>query len=151
GGFGDLYVRNLQTGRTVLATASDSGTGGQNGFVGTTGVFSTDGSVVVFVTGASNLYEGDRNGKTVDPSSGGMPDIYAATTTASHGTISGQVFNDANGNGAKNTGESGLAGWTVFLDANHDGQHQTGESSVVSDTSGNFTFTGLAAGSYTVA
>jgi subtilisin-like proprotein convertase family protein len=37
------------------------------------------------------------------------------------GQISGNVFNDLNGNGTKDNGEPGLAGWTVFLDQNNDG------------------------------
>ena len=30
-------------------------------------------------------------------------------------TLSGEVFNDTNGNGAPDTGEPGLSGWTVDL------------------------------------
>ena len=37
-GFDDLYVRNLATSVTILATASDSGTGGQNEYLSDTGV-----------------------------------------------------------------------------------------------------------------
>ena len=37
------------------------------------------------------------------------------------GSISGQVFNDVNGNGKQDTGDKGLAGITVFLDANNNG------------------------------
>jgi hypothetical protein len=36
-------------------------------------------------------------------------------TAANSATISGQVFNDKNGNAVKEVGESGLAGWTVQL------------------------------------
>jgi hypothetical protein len=35
--------------------------------------------------------------------------------------ISGTVFNDANGDRAKNSGEVGLSGWRVFIDADLDG------------------------------
>ena len=34
-------------------------------------------------------------------------------TAANSATISGQVFNDKNGNAVKEAGDSGLAGWTV--------------------------------------
>jgi CubicO group peptidase (beta-lactamase class C family)/subtilisin-like proprotein convertase family protein len=37
------------------------------------------------------------------------------------GTVSGTVFNDANGSGGRDSGEPGLAGRTVFLDQNQDG------------------------------
>ena len=64
--------------------------------------------------------------------------------------ISGNVFNDANGNGVKNTGELGLANWRVFVDSNLDGIWQNTEASVLSDSSGNWKFTNLAAGTYRV-
>jgi hypothetical protein len=71
-------------------------------------------------------------------------------TTTSTGTIAGNVFNDANANGAKNTGEAGLAGVKVFLDSNKNGALDPGERSLTSNASGNYTFTGLAAGGYRV-
>jgi subtilisin-like proprotein convertase family protein len=37
------------------------------------------------------------------------------------GSISGQVWNDENGDGVKDKAESGLAGWTVFFDDNDNG------------------------------
>ncbi|MDB5330580.1 MAG: glycosyl hydrolase [Phycisphaerales bacterium] len=46
--------------------------------------------------------------------------------------ISGQVFNDANGNGVKDSAETGLAGWTVYLDQN--GNH-TFDSGVINPSS----------------
>jgi RHS repeat-associated protein len=150
GNFSDFYVRNLQTGVTILATADASGVGGQN-TLGGTYVLSADGSVLAFVTGASNLFAGDRNGSTTGPNPTGTPDVYAATTTPGQGTISGQVFDDVNGNGSKDPGDSGLAGWTVYLDLNGDGKDDNGEPSVVTDSSGNYTFHGLSAGTYIVA
>ncbi|HEX3086753.1 MAG TPA: hypothetical protein VHP99_19605, partial [Pyrinomonadaceae bacterium] len=33
-------------------------------------------------------------------------------TAANSATISGQVFNDKNGNGVKEAGDTGLSGWT---------------------------------------
>ena len=56
-------------------------------------------------------------------------------------TISGEVFNDINGNGVKETGDVGLSGWTVFLDANGNGKLDTGELSATTDSSGDFSFT----------
>ncbi|HVT28496.1 MAG TPA: proprotein convertase P-domain-containing protein, partial [Lacipirellulaceae bacterium] len=38
------------------------------------------------------------------------------------GTISGQVWNDVNGNQSKDSGEEGLPGWLVYLDLNNNGQ-----------------------------
>ena len=66
-------------------------------------------------------------------------------------TISGQVFNDLNANGLKDTGESGQSGWTVYLDADGNGQLGTGETSTTTAADGSYSFNGLAAGTYTVA
>ena len=59
------------------------------------------------------------------------------------GSIRGKIFNDLNGNGVQDGGESGLSGWSVLLD----GQLQ---ASTVSDGSGNYSFDDLYPGSYSV-
>ena len=58
-------------------------------------------------------------------------------------TISGNIFNDLNGNGVQDLGESALTGWTVNLTG-------TSSASTTTDGSGNYSFTGLLTGSYTV-
>jgi len=68
-------------------------------------------------------------------------------TTAAQGSVSGSVFNDANANGKRDTGEKSLAGWMVYVDANNDGQFEPNETYVLTDASGNFKLT-LNAGSY---
>jgi Ca2+-binding RTX toxin-like protein len=65
-------------------------------------------------------------------------------------TISGTVFNDANGNGAQNTGETGVPSRTVYIDLNKDGILDNGEPSTTTDSAGYWQFTGLAAGTYRV-
>ena len=67
------------------------------------------------------------------------------------GSISGQVFSDANANGTKDAGEGTISGVTIYIDANNDGQLDNGEANIVTDTSGNYSFTGLAAGTSTIA
>lgn len=62
-------------------------------------------------------------------------------------TISGQVFNDLNGDASKQAGDTGLQGWTVFLDTNGNGQLDANEPSTTSDSSGNFSFQVVFAGS----
>ncbi|MGA2625068.1 MAG: SdrD B-like domain-containing protein [Bacteroidota bacterium] len=59
------------------------------------------------------------------------------------GTIRGLVFNDANGNGVRDSGEVGLARWNV---------HLNGPVSAVdtTDSTGNFVFANLGPGTYTV-
>jgi hypothetical protein len=62
--------------------------------------------------------------------------------------ISGTIFNDLNGDRAKNGGESGLGSWRVFIDADSDGIFDTTERSVLTDSAGNFSFKALPAGTY---
>jgi hypothetical protein len=65
-------------------------------------------------------------------------------------SISGTVFNDANHNGVKDTGEAGLAGQPVFIDFFGTGVFQAGDIQVITDANGNFTIGGLAPGVYTI-
>jgi hypothetical protein len=63
-----------------------------------------------------------------------------------NGSISGMKFNDSNGNGIKDKGESGLLNWTIVL------KNSTGSilDTVMTDIDGNYTFSGLAGGNYTL-
>src|SRR6185437_15037992 len=62
------------------------------------------------------------------------------------GTLEGQVFNDQNGNGTLGGGETGLSDWTVHL------LDSTGTivATTTTDSNGDYAFTGVARGSYTV-
>ncbi|HSV16017.1 MAG TPA: SdrD B-like domain-containing protein [Tepidisphaeraceae bacterium] len=62
--------------------------------------------------------------------------------------ISGNVFNDSNGNKTKGSGESALSGWRVYIDSNNDGKYESNEASTLTDSSGNYKFTTLSAGSF---
>jgi hypothetical protein len=64
--------------------------------------------------------------------------------------ISGSVFNDADGDANKDSGEAGLSGWKVFLDADNDGVLDSGEKNLLTDAGGNWKFDNLAAGTYHV-
>jgi hypothetical protein len=66
------------------------------------------------------------------------------------GTISGQIYNDVNGNGQQDPGDTGLAGWTVFLDTNNNGKLDPGEVSTTTDANGNYSLGELGAGTYHV-
>lgn len=61
------------------------------------------------------------------------------------GTISGMKFEDKNGNGRKDRGESGLSGWMIKL--MKPGQN---DITVATDANGNYRFDNLPAGNYTV-
>lgn len=58
-------------------------------------------------------------------------------------TLRGMKFSDLNGNGIKDLGEPGLAGWKINLSG-------TTSGSAITDSMGNYSFSGLASGSYCV-
>jgi hypothetical protein len=60
-------------------------------------------------------------------------------------SVSGNVFNDLNGDGAQQAGEGGLSGWTVDLMSG-----STVVKSATTDANGNYSISGIGAGSYTV-
>lgn len=66
------------------------------------------------------------------------------------GTVTGQVYQDLNGNGTRNAGEPGLAGWRVFIDANGNGTFDVGEKETISDSNGDYTIAGLRPGAYSL-
>jgi uncharacterized protein (DUF2141 family) len=65
--------------------------------------------------------------------------------------IRGKLFNDANGSGKRDAGDSSLGEMTVYLDDNANGVLDPGETAVQSGPDGAFVFTGLGAGTYHVA
>jgi len=65
-------------------------------------------------------------------------------------SLQGSKWNDLNGNGTWDTGEQALSGWTIYIDGNKNGQFDTGELSTVTNANGQYTFTNLTAGQYTI-
>ncbi len=59
------------------------------------------------------------------------------------GSIHGQVFQDFNSDGVKDTNEAGIANWNVKLNG-------PTTTSVLTDSNGNYSFTNLTAGTYAV-
>jgi len=53
--------------------------------------------------------------------------------------VSGTVYNDVNGNGSRDVGESGLKNWRVFADLNQNGIRDPKEPSALSASSGDYT------------
>ena len=64
--------------------------------------------------------------------------------------ITGTVFNDANGDGIQDNGESGIADVEVYLDLGNVGYFVTGDPTTMTDGTGDYTLSGLAAGNYIV-
>jgi hypothetical protein len=64
------------------------------------------------------------------------------------GRLEAFAFTDFDGDGEQDAGDAGLAGTQVFLDSNNNGVRNDGEPSGLTNDGGNFTFEGLAAGTY---
>jgi uncharacterized repeat protein (TIGR01451 family) len=88
---------------------------------------------------------------TLAHASGATVNLYVPTPGAANlypvQVISGQVYNDLNGNGSKGATETGLAGWTVQL-INAD--NSTVVATQKTDVNGNFSFTGISVVNYEV-
>lgn len=65
--------------------------------------------------------------------------------------IRGTIWNDLDGDRTKADNEPRLAGWTVYLDTNNNSQLDSGETSTTTDENGDYSFTNLRPGTYTVA
>jgi CSLREA domain-containing protein len=72
------------------------------------------------------------------------------STAAPGATVSGTVFNDANGDGAQDNGEAGLAAVQVYLDLGNVGHFVTGDPTTMTSANGGYTLPGLAPGNYIV-
>jgi hypothetical protein len=66
------------------------------------------------------------------------------------GSISGKVFKDIDRDGILDSDEVGATQQNVYIDANNDGAWQATEPYANLDSSGNWSFTGLTAGTYTL-
>jgi hypothetical protein len=75
---------------------------------------------------------------------------FKVTVAAPSGGISGTVFNDANDDHKMDNGELGLGLWQVYIDKNNDGKYDTGDVLATTNADGNFSFTNIAPGTYTI-
>jgi hypothetical protein len=97
-----------------------------------------------------NLSPGHPISQNITVVNEGLARTDFANFTPTLGAISGQVFNDLNGDGSISAGEPGLSGWTVFLDQNGDGIANPEEPSAVTDASGVYTISSVPVGSNVV-
>lgn len=74
-----------------------------------------------------------------------------ATTKPATATIRGAVFDDADGDHARDAGEKALGGWLVYLDQNQNRRRDPNEWWRTTDSAGRYTFAGLSPGTYYVA
>ena len=76
--------------------------------------------------------------------------IGGSSTPTNTAKISGKVFTDKDGDKTFDTGETGVTNRTVYIDLDNDSALDSNETRVVTDSSGNYTFSNLAAGTYKV-
>jgi protocatechuate 3,4-dioxygenase beta subunit len=102
--------------------------------------------------GVEFRFDSDHTVARAAPSGVWVDDVrLTADTKSSAGTIKGTVFDDADGDHVRDTGEGPLAGWVVYLDRNQNRRRDSNESFRTTDSSGRYTFTGVAPGTYYVA
>ena len=108
--------------------------------------------VITFTVNVANNATSGTNVATV----AGGGEIITANDTANDATtitpfqnitISGTKFNDLNGNGAKNGGESGCSNWTIQL---INPSNSNVISTTTTDANGDYNFTNLVTGTYRV-
>lgn len=66
------------------------------------------------------------------------------------GSLTGYKFQDVDGDGIWDAGESGMAGVTIFIDADKDGILDAGERSTTTDANGQYTFYGVPLGTWQI-
>jgi hypothetical protein len=76
--------------------------------------------------------------------------IEARATAIGSSAIGGHTFDDLNRDGIHDRDEPSLAGLTVYLDQNENGTRDTDELTTVTDATGNYQFTRLMPGRYSV-
>ncbi len=89
----------------------------------------------------------DISGNTV---ASGTLGVYTLGSTGTTQTISGTVFNDANGNGVQDGRELGMMGVTVFADLAGTGMDAPNDPVTTTDPSGNYILPNMPAGRYTI-
>ena len=75
---------------------------------------------------------------------------FGSIQTTSIGSIAGNVWEDLNDNGIRDSNETGKSGQRVFIDDNRNSKHDNNETTALTDGMGNFTFTGLYPGNYRI-
>ncbi len=66
------------------------------------------------------------------------------------GSVSGTKFEDLNANSVRDSNESGLAGWNITINGTDSITGTTVTQTTTTDADGNYNFTGLTAGTYTI-
>ena len=76
--------------------------------------------------------------------------FFTKPNSTGTGSIAGTVYNDINGNGSLQGGETGIAGRTVFIDLNSNNALDTNEQRVITGSTGAYKFSNLGTGTFKV-
>ncbi|WP_419189032.1 SdrD B-like domain-containing protein [Stieleria marina] len=167
----DIYLYDRITDKLTLVSQGDNGVLSRN--ASNNAVISADGSTIAFTTISSNILGTNNVGGivTVDVDRLlGAHTVQLSNITPSIGNDFGQIavtssfagtlWQDDNGDGVIDAGETRLPGRTIFIDTNEDGVFTAGEPSQVTladdpatptiNEAGTYEFAGLADGQYTV-
>jgi hypothetical protein len=90
------------------------------------------------------------NGQSVTGKNFGDKPATSSSTVTSGGRISGTVFSDFDKDGVLDSSDRKLANKRIYIDSNLNGRYDSGEKSVLSNSSGVYTLSGLSAGTYRV-
>ena len=112
----------------------------------------TDGAETAGTAGGTTTTNDSITGITLDAAEAATGYLFAEvpTSTGGTGSIAGSVFADADSDGVQDTGETGVAGVTITLTGTDD-QSQPVSRTTTTATDGTYSFTGLRAGTYTLA
>ncbi|MCO6455211.1 MAG: isopeptide-forming domain-containing fimbrial protein, partial [Pirellulaceae bacterium] len=94
--------------------------------------------------------DGNRNSQTNVALAAGQNRTDVDFGYAQSASAGGIKWNDTNGDGVQNGGESPLAGVTVFVDLNDNRVFEPGEPSAVTDAAGAYQIAGLRPGTYVI-
>jgi hypothetical protein len=96
------------------------------------------------------LFTRYRQGAYIDGYADDVSLTLSSKAAPNTGFVTGNVFNDGNGNGKKNTNDKALAGVTVFADVDGDGKLDAGEPNAATDASGAYLLAKVPMGSVSV-
>jgi hypothetical protein len=108
------------------------------------GIMYSDGSANTLFYNAFASFKNGGSGSASSSSSSGN------TASAGTGKITGTLWNDSDGDGTWDSNETNTGSRTVFIDSNGNGKLDSGEKSTTSNSSGQYTFSGLKAGTYKI-
>ncbi len=99
--------------------------------------------------GSGASYQTDGSLVSVRLSAG--QDITCTFTNTQRGSISGYKFEDLNGNGVWDSGETVLSNWSIWIDINNDGDYDEGiDILTLTLDDGTYLFDSISAGTYSV-